>query len=158
MHNAPIGSRCASGLRELHIITDTFAHRAYGLKPYLQGNDPNHWVKVTTNDEEGTSADDVNLYPSRYKCAGKVVKNVMNQCLKFDSSNMVQMKNTGLILSKQIVYNNTFVTPGTLPSQNDLFLLYRLASYSEANKKYDVTYNNYEDQLIQSSAEFDNLD
>lgn len=143
---------------ELHIITDTFAHRAYGLKPYLQGNDPKHWGKVTTNDEEGTSADDVNLYPSRYKCAGKVVKNVMNQCLKFDSSNMVKMKDTGLILSKQIVYNNTFATPGTLPSQNDLFLLYRLASYSEANKKYDVTYNNYENQLIQSSAEFDNLD
>ena len=70
----------------------------------------------------------------------------------------VKMKDTGLILSKQIVYNNTFATPGTLPSQNDLFLLYRLASYSEANKKYDVTYNNYENQLIQSSAEFDNLD
>lgn len=141
---------------ELHVITDAFAHRAYGISPYLGGNDPSHWIKISTEDKNGDGindvfADDVTRYPSRYEAAGRVVRNVMNQCLVFDNNNLVQMKETGLILSKQIMYNNAF-SSGT--NFNDRFLLYKLYSYAGANSAYDATFSTYSNALAGVSYEW----
>lgn len=141
---------------ELHVITDAFAHRAYGIEPYMGGNNQDHWTPIYTHDTDGDNvndvfADDVTLYPSRYEAAGRVVRNVMNQCLVFDNNNLVQMKETGLILSKQIMYNNAF-SSGT--NFNDRFLLYRLYSYAGANSAYDGTFSTYSNALAQVSCEW----
>ena len=144
---------------ELHVITDAFAHRAYGIEPYMSGNNQDHWSVIYTHDTDGDNvndvfADDVTLYPSRYEAAGRVVRNVMNQCLVFDNNNLVQMKETGLILSKQIMYNNAF-SSGT--NFNDRFLLYKLYSYAGANSAYDATFSTYSNALAQVSCEWDSV-
>lgn len=141
---------------ELHVITDAFAHRAYGISPYLGGNDPKHWIKISTEDTNGDGendvfADDVTRYPSRYEAAGRVVRNVMNQCLVFNSNNLVQMKETGLILSKQIMYNNAFSSSTNF---NDRFLLYKLYSYAGANSVYDNTFSTYSNTMANVSYEW----
>ncbi len=143
---------------ELHVITDAFAHRAYGIAPYLGGNDPSHWIKISTEDTDGDGendvfADDLNRYPSRYEAAGRVVRNVMNQCLVFNNNNVVQMKETKLILSKQIMYNNQFSSLSN-ENFNDRFLLYKLYSYASANAAYDNTFSTYSNALANVSYEW----
>ena len=140
---------------ELHIITDAFAHRSYIKAPYLDGRFPGNWIKAGTN-YNGVmyTADDISICPIRYKAAGIVVKNVMNQCLVFDNKKNVQMKNTKLILSKQIVYNNPFDKVLNYPGECNMFLLYRLGSYAEANKACDSTFAVYENDLYGRSYEW----
>ncbi len=139
---------------ELHIITDAFAHKAYGIKPYLNGREESHWSKVKGTDGNGIKkTDNVNCYPSRYRAAGIVVKNVMNQCLQFDTNGVVDMSNTKLIKCKQIVYNNTFRAESN-SNFNDRFLLYRLYTYAKANIKNDETFKNYKEELSIRSYEW----
>ncbi len=138
---------------ELHIITDAFAHKAHGIKPYLGGNSQSHWIKIKGKDENGINrTDNVNCYPSRYRAAGIVVKNVMNQCLQFDATGKVDMKNTKLIRCKQIVHNNTFMSASN-SNPNDRFLLYKLYTYAMVNKNNDDTFNNYKTELSKRSYE-----
>lgn len=143
---------------ELHVITDAFSHCAYGISPYLGGNDSSHWIPIYTHDTDGDNvndvfADDVTWYPSRYEAAGRVVRNVMNQCLVFDKNNLVQMKDTGLILSKQIMYNNAFASSSGA-NFNDRFLLYKLYSHASANSAYDNTFSTYSNALASVSYEW----
>ena len=143
---------------ELHVITDAFAHRAYGISPYLAGNDPSHWIKISTEDTDGDGvndllADDITRYPSRYEAAGRVVRNVMNQCLVFNDNDVVQMKKTKLILSKQIMYNNPFSSLSNTEF-NDRFLLYKLYSYASANSAYDNTFSTYSNAMAGVSYEW----
>lgn len=140
---------------ELHIITDAFAHRSYIKAPYLDGKIAEHWIKAGTVYNGVTyTADDKNVCPLRYKAAGIVVKNVMNQCLVFDKDKNVKMKNTKLILSKQIVYNNPFSTALNNPGDCNMFLLYRLHSYAKANKANDSTFSLYESNLHERAYEW----
>ena len=143
---------------ELHVITDAFAHRAYGISPYLDGNDPSHWIKISTEDTDGDGvndllADDITRYPSRYEAAGRVVRNVMNQYLVFNDNDVVQMKETKLILSKQIMYNNPFSSLSNTEF-NDRFLLYKLYSYASANSAYDNTFSTYSNAMAGVSYEW----
>ena len=60
---------------ELHIITDAFAHRSYGILPYMSGKNQEDWIRVETDKDKNLNADDINYYPSRYKAAGITVNN-----------------------------------------------------------------------------------
>lgn len=103
--------------------------------------------------EESSRGEDVDVL-----APGEAIKtlssfgNAMNQCLVFDSSGNVKMKETALIGSKQVVYNNVFATPDNV---YDRFLLFRLYSYAQANRGTDTTFATYEDQLAENSCEWD---
>lgn len=138
---------------ELHVITDAFAHRAYGIDEYKTGDKKRDWIKIGDIDGDNKSeADDINVYPARFRSAGIVVKNVMNQCLQFDAKGAVKMKETAVIGSKQIVYNNPFTTT-SVNSFKDIFILYKLYSYANANKSYDATFNEFGNELKSYSYE-----
>ena len=137
---------------ELHIITDAFAHRSYGILPYMSGNNQEDWIRVKTDKDKNLNADDINYYPSRYKAAGITVKNVMNQCLKVESGEVKIMK-TELITCKQIVDNNDFISSVSTP--NDRFILYRLFSYSASNVNNDSNFITYSNRLAERSCEWD---
>lgn len=98
-------------------------------------------------------ADDITRYPSRYEAAGRVVRNVMNQCLVFDANNVVQMKDTKLILTKQILYKNPFSSLSNT-NFNDRFLLYKLYTYASANSAYDNTFSTYSNAFVGVSYEW----
>ena len=137
---------------ELHIITDAFAHRSYGILPYMSGKNQEDWIRVETDKDKNLNADDINYYPSRYKAAGITVKNVMNQCLKIESGEVKIMK-TELITCKQIVDNNDFISSVSTP--NDRFILYRLFSYSASNVNNDSNFITYSNRLEERSCEWD---
>ena len=115
----------------LHIVTDAFAHKAYKRKPYLSGASMSHWEHVS-------DTDNTNEVPSRYKAAGKVVKNAMEQCLRFESGSVV-MKNTYTIRSRQIMEGNTYFDTS--------FLIGYLLNNAAANKANDTTYATWEGKL-----------
>lgn len=121
---------------ELHIITDAFAHRAYKKMPYRPGNDWNDWVKI--GKEGGGETDDTTNVPSRYKAAGVVVKNVINQCLNFKKGKVV-IGDTYTIKSKQIMYKNGYF--------DGSFLLSRLVFEAEVNKANDKTFDDWKGEL-----------
>ena len=58
--------------------------------------------------EGGGETDDTTNVPSRYKAAGVVVKNVINQCLNFKKGKVV-IGDTYTIKSKQIMYKNGYL-------------------------------------------------
>ena len=63
------------------------------------------------------------------------------------------MKDTGLILSKQIMYNNAFASSSGA-NFNDRFLLYKLYSHASANSAYDNTFSTYSNALASVSYEW----
>ena len=137
---------------ELHIITDAFAHRSYGIVQYALGTNKDDWVRIMKTDKTPELVpDDTNCYPSRYRAAGVTVKNVMNQCLVVENGE-IKIKETKLILSKQIVYNNDFTSATANP--NDRFILYRLHSYAQSNVNNDSTFNTYNLQLAERAYEW----
>ena len=90
-----------------------------------------HWEHVS-------DTDNTNEVPSRYKAAGKVVKNAMEQCLRFESGSVV-MKNTYTIRSRQIMEGNTYFDTS--------FLIGYLLNNAAANKANDTTYATWEGKL-----------
>jgi minor extracellular protease Epr len=124
---------------ELHIVTDAFAHKAYKRKDYLDGRQWSHWEHIGSGDTKDThDTDNIDIVPSRYKAAGIIVKNAMNQCLRFSSDSVV-MKKTYTIRSKQIAYNNTYL--------DGSYLIMRMVLNAEKNKENDNTYENYKVKL-----------
>lgn len=115
----------------LHIVTDAFAHKAYKRKPYLSGASMSHWEHVSDTDNP-------NEVPSRYKAAGKVVKNAMEQCLRFESGSVV-MKNTYTIRSRQIMEGNTYFDTS--------FLIGYLVNNAAENKSNDTTFSTWESKM-----------
>lgn len=125
---------------ELHIITDAFAHRAYIRKPYLSGIEWRHWIHL--GEKSGHNPDSVTTCPNRYKAAGTVVKNVLNQCLSFDRKELVMAK-TALIKSKQIMYNNGYF--------DGSFLIERLVFNGENNSINDNTFNTWKSRMASNT-------
>lgn len=119
--------RCVLFGMSLHIITDTFAHRAYRKKFAMSGVNWNDWEHVKPTD-------DINESPRRYNAAGKVVNNAFE--LAFNSSNI---KSSYTIRSKHIMYNNLFF--------DGSFLLKDLVFMAEANSGNDSTYQEWRKNL-----------
>ena len=113
----------------LHIITDTFAHRA--------------WYKTTGGSRwdgwfytEGKT-DVTTFLPDRYKAAGIVVKNAFSECLNTDS-----IKNSKTIRSRHIMKDNKYIYNGS-------FALKQLMFKAKVNQSNDVTYKTwYKDMAI----------
>lgn len=100
----------------------------------FSGIEWSHWEHIGSPD-----TDDTTVIPNRFLAAGKVVKNAMDQCLKF-SSGSVSMVDTLTIRSRQIMDGNTYF--------NSSFLLAYLASNAAANKANDGTYETWKNSLI----------
>lgn len=116
----------------LHLITDAFAHCAYKVQDYLPGNDWNQYEHID-------STDNTSVVPSRYKAAGVVVKNAMNQCLVFKDGNLM-LVDSYAIRSKQLFDNNQYFDYS--------FRLFGLYLYGKANKSNDATFDTYQKQLV----------
>ena len=128
----------------LHLITDSFAHRPWVRKVPLV-DDWWNWQKIG---DAGENTDEVSAYSSRYKAAGIVVKNAINQCLSFNAKGELIMKNCYTIRSRQIMDGNIYF--------DNSFLLKDLYKYAKMNENNDNTFIKYKKRLAECTYSDDN--
>ena len=113
-----------------HIITDTFAHRAFAK--IAQYGRWNGWVYIENVPPYGGEADDIDNFPGRYKAAGNVLKNYIKNSVNGDA-----IKSIKTIKSRDIIKDNDVLDCA----------IQELMFFAKNNVANDETYSTWEKKL-----------